>query len=79
MKKRDGRSFVTIMMVIAVAALLLRTTVEQIIKINIEQNESDALSTLKLISTALENYAKDHRGAYPLDLGALTGTSPRYL
>lgn len=79
MKKTQGRSFVTIMMVIAVAALLLRTTVEQIIRINIEQNESDALSTLKIISTALENYAKDHRGAYPSDLGALTRTSPPYL
>jgi type II secretory pathway pseudopilin PulG len=67
------------MIVIAVSALLLRTTIEQIIKISMAQNESSALTNLKLISTALENYAKDHKGAYPASLSVLVNTSPRYL
>lgn len=79
MKSRAGRSFVTIMIVIAVSALVLRMTVEQIIKITIDQNEADAFATLKLVSAALENYAKDHLGAYPSSLQPLTETSPAYL
>jgi len=76
---RSGRSFVTIMIVIAVSALLVKTTVEQIIRFSISQNEADALATLKLVSAALENYAKDHLGAYPSSLQPLTETSPAYL
>lgn len=79
MKDTRARSFVTIMVVIAISSLLLRIAIEQIIKINISQNESNASSTLKLISTALENYAKDHLGVYPSELSALTQTSPPYL
>lgn len=67
-----ARSFVVIMIIIAVFALLLRIAIEQIIKINIEQNESNAQTTLKLISTALENYANDHNGIFPLALSILT-------
>jgi type II secretory pathway pseudopilin PulG len=79
MKNNKARSFVTVMIVIAVSALLLRTTVEQIIKINIAQNESSALTTLKMISTALENYARDNKGVFPADISVLVKTSPRYL
>ncbi len=79
MKDNRARSFVTVMIVIAVSALLLRTTIEQVIKISMAQNESSALTNLKLISTALENYAKDHKGAYPASLSVLVNISPRYL
>lgn len=79
MKDTRARSFVTIMVIIAVSSLLLRIAIEQIIKINISQNESNASSALKLISTALENYAEDHLGVYPSELSALTQTSPPYL
>jgi len=79
MKRNAGRSFVTIMIVIAVSALFLRTTVEQIMRMTVAQNEADAMATLKLISAALENYAKDHLGAYPSTLKPLTETSPVYL
>lgn len=79
MKDTRARSFVTIMIVIAVSALLLRVSIEQIIKINITQNESNALATLKLISTALENYAKDNHGVFPLSLSVLIQTTPPYL
>jgi Tfp pilus assembly protein PilE len=79
MKDTKGKSFVTIMIVVAVSGLLLRITIEKIIKINIEQNESNAQATLKLISAALENYGKDNHGAFPTSLSALTKTNPAYL
>lgn len=79
MKNRKARSFVTIMMAIAVCALVLRVLIEKLTKINIAQNESGALITLKLISTALENYARDNSGAYPADFSLLAQTSPPYL
>jgi hypothetical protein len=67
------------MILIAVSALLLRIFVEQIIKISIEQNESIAQTTLKLISTALENYAKANKGVFPVTLSVLTNSESRYL
>ena len=79
MKNKSGRSFVTITIVIALMALFLRIAVERIIKITISQNESGALATLKLISTALENYAKNNVGIYPVSLSVLTQTRPPYL
>jgi type II secretory pathway pseudopilin PulG len=75
----EGRSFVAIMIVIAVSALFLRIAIEQIIRINIIQNESNAQATLKLISAALENYAKDHLGAFPENFSLLIQTNPPYL
>ena len=76
---RSAKSFVTIMIVIAICALFLRITIERLIKYNISQNGSIALSTVKLISTALENYAKDNHGVYPASLTVLTKTKPAYL
>jgi competence protein ComGC len=74
-----ARSFVAIMIVIAVLALLLRIGIEKVIKINISQNESDASINLKLISTALENYARDKNGLYPEKFSLLIQAQPAYL
>lgn len=74
-----ARSFVMLMMIIAVFSFLLRTVIERIIKINIIQNESGAQATLKLISTALENYSQDNQGVFPASLSLLTQTHPSYL
>ena len=74
-----GRSFVAIIIIITLSVLLLRIAIEQIIKINISQNESVALATLKSISTALENYAKDNNNTFPSGLPILTKTTPAYL
>jgi len=74
-----ARSFVIIMLVIAIVALLLRVAIEQVIKGSSAQNESNATSTLKLVATALENYAKDHAGNFPSSVSALTQTSPAYI
>ena len=76
---KSAKSFVLIMIVIALTALLLRIAIDRIIKINIAQNESNAQGTLKLISAALENYAKDHSGVYPASFSDLTKTKPAYL
>ena len=74
-----ARSFVAIMIVIAVSALLLRIAIEKIININIIQNEANAALTLKFISAALENYAKDNKGIFPTEPSSLTKTTPPYL
>jgi competence protein ComGC len=78
-KNNSGLSFVAIMIIIAIVSLLLRFAIEKIIKINIPKNESSAQGTLKLISAALENYAKNNNGAYPLKLSALVQANPAYL
>ena len=74
-----GKNFVTLMLFIAVFAFFLRVGIEQIMRVTIAQNESNAQSTLRLIGIALENYAKDNRGIYPASLTALTQTKPPYL
>lgn len=79
MKDSRGLSFITLMIIIAVLSLLSRIAIEAIIKITIAQNESDAATTLKLISTALENYAKDNHGVFPPTLSVLTKSNPSYL
>jgi len=79
MADKKAKSFVTIMIIIAICVLLLRIVIERLIKINIAQNESHASVTLKQISAALENYAKDHASAYPPNLSILTKTKPPYL
>lgn len=79
MLNHRGRSFVTIMIVIAVSALVLRIGIEQIMRISVMRNQADSLTTIKLISTALENYAKDNHNVFPDSLVPLTTTSPAYL
>lgn len=79
MKDNRARSFVTIMIIIGIFSLILRVAIEQIIKINIAQNESDASATLKLLSTALENYAQNNHGVFPQNIAVLTQSRPAYL
>lgn len=79
MGNKRGRSFVIIMVAIAISVLVLRFAIEELLKINMSQNESNAASTLKLISAALENFAKDHNGTFPVSLSLLTKDNPPYL
>jgi|GEM_PF-362648 len=74
-----AKSFITIMMVIALTALLLRVAIDRIIKVTIVQNEANAAATLKLISAALENFAAGNAGAFPEDFSELLKTTPAYL
>ena len=79
MQNNKARSFVTMMIIVALAALCLRLAVHKIIIYNIEQNQLLAQVNLKLLSTALENYAKDNKGAYPVNIDLLTKNKPPYL
>jgi len=79
MFNRKGRSFVTIMIVVALSALSLRLAIHKIIIYNIQQNQLLAQVNLKLLSTALENYAKDNNGLYPENINQLTKNKPAYL
>ncbi|MCX5700831.1 MAG: hypothetical protein NTZ63_04760 [Candidatus Omnitrophica bacterium] len=79
MKNNKAKSFVVIMIVIALLVLFLRILVDKVINFTCIQNESIAQSTLKFISVALENYAKDNRGSYPDKFSVLTQSHPAYL
>jgi type II secretory pathway pseudopilin PulG len=68
-----------IMMVITSLSLILRFGIKKLLEINIAQNESNAQVQLKLISAALENYAKDNNGVYPSSLSNLLKAHPPYL
>ena len=74
-----AKSFVVIMIVISLSLLFLRIIAEKIINITCIQNESNAQSTLRLISAALENYAKDNQGVYPGKVSVLVEAKPAYL
>lgn len=78
MFNQKARSFVTVMIFVALSALLLRWATEKLIIYNIQQNQSAAQINLKLLSAALENYAKDN-GQYPENIDSLTSHQPVYL
>jgi hypothetical protein len=79
MLNSKARSFVTIMLVVALSALLLRSAIHRIIVYKIEQNQLLAQVNLKLFSTAMENYAKDNNNLYPTSVDLLTKNKPVYL
>lgn len=68
-----------VMIIIACLALFLRIAILQFMSINLALNESDAQATLRLISTALENYAKNNNHTFPLHFSLLIETRPPYL
>ncbi len=74
-----GRSFLTVIIIAACVALALRFFSAQFIRWSIDQHEETAQENLKLLSTALELYAKDHLGAYPQNLNLLTQNEPSYI
>ncbi|MFC1674368.1 hypothetical protein ACFL1K_00525 [Candidatus Omnitrophota bacterium] len=73
-----AKSFVVIMISIAVMALLLRFAVKKAIEVIAAQNQANASRTLKLISAALENYAKDAK-EFPQNFNLLVESEPAYL
>ena len=79
MQNNRAKSFVAIMVVIAAASFVLRFSAEQIIRASVAQNESNATATLKLITVALENYAKANNGKFPSEFSILTESAPAYL
>ncbi len=79
MFNRKARSFVTIMVVVALSALVLRLAIHRIIIYQIRQNQLNAQVNLKLFSTAMENYAKDNKNIYPVSIDLLINHDPVYL
>lgn len=79
MLNRRAKSFVMIMIVVALSALLLRLGLHRIIIYWIQQNQLLAQVNLKLFSTAMENYAKDNKNVYPVSIDLLTKHDPVYL
>ena len=79
MKNNQAKSFVVIMIVIAISALGLRMLIGEVINLTCSQNESGAQATLKLIAAAFENYAKDNQGVYPAKISVLSESKPPYL
>ena len=76
---RKAKSLVVIMIIVALSAFILRFAVIKAIRLNIAYNEPIASATLKIISAALENFAKDNRGLFPANISDLTLTQPPYL
>ena len=74
-----AKSFVTIMIVVALCALLLRLGLHRVIIYRIQQNQLLAQINLKLLSKAMENYAKDNKNVYPVSIDLLTKSDPVYL
>ncbi|MFA5311343.1 MAG: type II secretion system protein [Candidatus Omnitrophota bacterium] len=74
-----GRSFIAIMVIIALSALLLRVALEKVLVITCAQNEASAQATLKAMAAALDNYARDHKEAYPKSITTLIKYEPAYL
>ncbi|MDD4941572.1 MAG: hypothetical protein PHE65_06695 [Candidatus Omnitrophica bacterium] len=79
MRNSKARSFLTVIIIMAFVALFLRFAIVQIIQWRIDQNEAAAQESLKLVSTALELYAKDHMGSYPQSLHSLVQSTPAYI
>jgi len=74
-----GKSFVTIMVIIALSALLLRIAIERVLVITCAQNEASAQASLKAMAAALDNYARDYKEVYPKSITTLIKSDPAYL
>ncbi|OQB16561.1 MAG: hypothetical protein BWY16_00024 [Candidatus Omnitrophica bacterium ADurb.Bin205] len=74
-----GKSFVAIMVVIALSALTLRIVTEKILTVICTQNEATAQANLKAIAAALDSYARDNQGVYPKSVSLLSQSNPLYL
>lgn len=78
-KGERAYNLILIVVLIAFFTLILRVAFKQLLKIYSAENELAAQANLKLVSAALENYAKDNQGKFPESLSLLTQTHPAYL
>lgn len=79
MEKKKSKNFVLIISIFALIAVGLRLLLGFVVNSLIAQNEDNALTTLKLIATSLDNYSKNHRGIFPENLKQLLDSQPPYL
>ena len=78
LKKKNAFTLVEILVVIGIIALLAAIAIPNLLRAKHSANESSAQSTLKSISTALENYFASN-SLYPSNTSALLGVTPPYL
>jgi prepilin-type N-terminal cleavage/methylation domain-containing protein len=78
MKKSKGFTLVEIMIVVLIVALLAAMAIPNLLRTRLSANDAAAQTTLKAISTALENYVSINN-VYPPDTTQLIGATPPYV
>ncbi len=79
MRNNRGISLVVLMIIIASVSLISRIAIKQVLTLTISWNQTSAQEALKVISIALENFAKDNNNVYPLKIDSLAQGNPPYL
>jgi prepilin-type N-terminal cleavage/methylation domain-containing protein len=74
-----GFTLVGVMISVSIISLLAALGIPQLLRSKMIANESAARAGLRAISTALETYAIERSGAYPIDVSVLTTSRPPYL
>ena len=75
---KKGFSLVEIMIVVGIIALLAAIAIPNLTRAKLQSNDAVAKTSLKTISTALENYFSINN-RYPSATTSLNGASPPYL
>ena len=78
-KMKQGFTFVEIMIVVAIIALLAAIAIPTLLRARMSSNDALAKATLRAISTAAESFGTSNNGLYPLDMNSLTTPQPPYL
>ena len=73
-----GFTFVEMMIVVAIIALLMSITIPNLLKARMTADDASAQAILKTIAAALENYAAVNN-VYPTNPNDLIGVTPPYL
>ena len=77
-KKQNAFTLVEIMIVVVIIALLAAIAIPNLLRAKNQAQEAAAQANLKLMASALENYAAIN-SAYPTTTSALMGVTPPYL
>ena len=76
---QSARGFLPAVITIAIIVIILKIGIAQFIRVTMVQNEARAQESLRLLSVAFENYARDHLGTYAQQISNLTASEPAYL
>ena len=78
-KEEQGFTLVEIMLIVATIVLLALILPPKLLRAQMRNNDSLAKATLRVISTAVENYSLANNGNYPGNESSLTGATPPFL